>query len=298
MIISQLSFKQFSSIDYISKLPINEQLGKYNEYLENDLREALFLNLNHDNYGGGGIDITIKCTDGMDIVFLVDYTASMDGAINAIKAAIASIVSTIIAESGNNYRLGLVLFDEYKAPFYEETAYYEGTATYLGLPAGQKYTNLYDVAGTTSDRKQYITAIEVFSQNNQSTFITQLNLLNTNDFPLGYGANLPEPSDMGIDRIVNYNLAGTFRDNVSKLIILITDEPSSGNDDINNATDTAFAQTLIADCNAKGIKVLLMKETSNSYAPLETLALGTGGLVTDSFAPSAIITSLQNICVI
>ena len=251
--------------------------------------------ISHQNKGDLTTQI-ITCADGMDIVFLVDYTGSMGSAITAIKAAITSIVAAIVAESGNNYRLGLVLFDEYRIPIGGPVSNYEETATYLALPTSQKYTNLYDTVGTTNDRKQYITAMEVFSQNNESTFSTQLNLLNTDDFPIGYGVNLPEPSDMGIDRIVNYNLAGTFRDNVSKLIILITDEPSSGDDDINNATDTAFAQTLIADCNAKGIKVLLMKETSNSYAPLETLALGTGGLVTDSFTPSAIIASIENIC--
>lgn len=52
MIVSQLSFKHFSTLDYIRKLPINEQLGKYNEYLEDSLKEALLFNLNHDNYGG------------------------------------------------------------------------------------------------------------------------------------------------------------------------------------------------------------------------------------------------------
>jgi|LakMenEpi03Aug12_release.lakeMendotaPanAssembly.Ray.scaffolds.fasta_scaffold206131_1 hypothetical protein len=286
----ELSWQQFRTLDSMRNLNENQQMTHYYKYLV-ELNEWM----SHQNKGDLTTQI-ITCADGMDIVFLVDYTASMFTAINAIKAAITSIVAAIVVESGNNYRLGLVLFDEYKAPFYPETAYYEGTATYLGLPVGQKYTNVYDTVGTLEDRKQYITAMEVFSQNNESTFTTQLNLLNTDDFPLGYGADIPEPSDMGIDRIVNYNLAGTFRDNVSKLIILITDEPSSGDDDINNATDTAFAQTLIADCNAKGIKVLLMKSTSDSYAPLETLALGTGGLVTDSFTPSAIIASIENIC--
>ena len=47
---------------------------------------------------------------------------------------------------------------------------------------------------------------------------------------------------------------------------------------------------------AKGIKVLLMKPNINSVEPLETLALGTGGLVSDTFTPSAIISSIQNIC--
>ena len=289
MIVGELSWQQFKSLDSIRNLNENRQIEEYYKYLV-----SLSDSIRHQNKGRL-VDILITCADGMDVVFLVDYTGSMRDAINAIKAAIASIVSTIVAESGNNYRLGLVLFDEYN-PNLEPQARYETGSAYITLPTSQKYTNLYNPEGTTSDRKQYITAMEVFSQNNESTFTTQLNEINTSTFALGYGVNGPEPADMGIDRIVNHDIVGAFRDNVSKLVILITDQPSSGDDDINNATDVAFAQTLITDCNAKDIKVLLMKSNAGSKEPLETLALGTGGLVTDSFTPSAIITSIENIC--
>jgi hypothetical protein len=227
----------------------------------------------------------------MDVVFLVDYTSSMGAALNAIKAAIASIVSAIVAESANNYRLGLVLFDENVTDF--GTSLYSSKPAYISLPSSQKYVN----TGTNS-ADQWITAMEVLSQNNQSTFTTQLNILNTTDFPLGYGVQYPEPSDIGIDRIVNYNIAGAFRNDVSKLIILITDNPSSGTNDTNDAADFVFAQTLIANCNSKGVKVLLMKNNAGSKEPLETIALGTGGLVSPSFTPSSIISSIQNICTI
>ena len=289
MITGELTWQQFKSLDSIRNLDENRQLQHYYEYLV-ELNEWTI----HQNKGELVTQI-ITCVDGMDIVFLVDYTGSMSGAINAIKAAIASIVSTIVTESANNYRLALVLFDEYN-PNENPQARYETGSAYVALPASQKYTNLYDPAGTFSDRKQYITAMEVFSQNNQSTFTTQLNEINTSTFSLGYGVDIPEPADMGVDRIINYDLAGSFRDNVSKLIILITDATPSGNDDINNATDVAFINTLIADCNAKGIKVLLMKQSAASVAPLETLATGTGGTITPSFTAASIISSIQNIC--
>ena len=247
--------------------------------------------------GQNGDETLITCNDGMDIVFLVDYTGSMGTAINNVKTSITSIVQAIVAESANNYRLGLVLFDEYR-PSSNAAAYYEETATYAELPTSQKYTNLYNVEGTISDRKQYITAMEVFSQNNASSFTSKLNLLNTDNFPLGYGQGFPEPSDMGLDRIVNFDLAGAFRSDVAKLVILITDAPPSGDDDINNATDTSFAQALIADCIGKGVRVLLMKNDTNSKEPLETIATGTSGLISDSFAPEAIITSIEDICVV
>jgi len=291
MIIGELTWQQFKSLDSIRNLNESQQIQHYYKYLT-ELNEWI----NHQNKGELNLgEVIITCADGMDVVFLIDYTGSMRTAINAIKAAIASIVSTIVAESGDNYRLGLVLFDEY-TPSFNPQAFYETGSAYVALPASQKYTNLYDVPGELSDRKQFITAMEVFSQNNESTFTTQLNEIDTNTFALGNGAGAPEPSDMGVDRIVNYDLVGAFRNNVSKLIILITDATPSGNDDVTDATDTAFINTLITDCNAKDIKVLLMKNDSSSKEPLETLALGTGGLVTDSFTPEAIITSIENIC--
>lgn len=292
MFISELTWQQFKSLDSIRNLNENRQIEEYYKYL-------VFLSdsIKHQNKGPL-LNAVITCADGMDVVFLVDFTGSMGDAIDAIKAAIASIVDTIVTESGDNYRLGLVLFDEVDPnqppPF--NALPYINKAAYTGLPSEQKYVNIYDIAGNTDDRNQYITALQVFSDNNESSFSSQLNLLNTTNFPLGYGVGSPEPSDMGVDRIVNYDLVGAFRDNVSKLIILITDDTPSGEDDNTDATDTAFINTLVTDCNAKGIKVLLMKKDSNSVAPLETLALNTGGLVSDSFTPSAIISSIENIC--
>jgi hypothetical protein len=283
MIVGELTWQQFRSLDSIRNLNENQQIAHYHKYLV-ELNEWII----HQNKGRL-IPQAITCADGMDVVFLVDYTASMKDAINAIKAAIASIVSTIVTESGNNYRLGLVLFDEYTSG---TTSTYSSKTAYTSLPSSQKYVNT-----GLGGKYQWITAMEVFSQNNESTFTTQLTLLNnTENFPLGSGAGYPEPSDMGVDRIVNYDLVGAFGNDVSKLIVIVTDDTPSGNDDITDATDVAFIDQLVADCSTKGIKVLLMKNNSSSKEPLETLATGTGGLVSNSFTPSAIITSIENIC--
>ena len=283
MIVGELTWQQFRSLDSIRNLNENQQIAHYQKYLV-ELNDWI----SHQNKGRS-ISTEITCADGMDVVFLVDYTGTMSGAINAVKTSIASIVSTITAESANNYRLGLVLFDEYQS---DTASNYSDKAAYINLPSSQKYINT-----GLNGLYQWITAMEVFSQNNESTFTTQLNLLNnTENLPLGGGVGYPEPSDMGVDRIVNYDLVGAFRNDVSKLIVIITDDTPSGNDDITDATDVAFIDQLVADCSTKGIKVLLMKRNSTSYAPLETLALETGGLVSPSFTPSAIIASIENIC--
>lgn len=284
MIVGELTWQQFKSLDSIRNLNENKQIEEYYKYL-------VFLSdsIRHQNKGKlTSAEVTITCADGMDVVFLVDYTGSMGTAIDAIKAAISSIVDVIVTESGDNYRLGLVLFDETAS---ETVSRYSTGSAYVTLPAEQKYVNT-----GLNGRYQWITTMETLSTGNESTFTTQLNVLNSATFSLGGGVGPAEPSDMGVDRIVNYDFAGTFRDNVSKLIILITDNPPSGNDDISNATDVAFVDQLVTDCNTKGIKVLLMKPSAGSLSPLETLATGTGGLVSDSFAPSAIITSIENIC--
>ena len=285
MIIGELTWPQFKSLDSIRNLNENRQIEEYHKYLV-----SLSDWMRHQNKGPL-LNRPIKCTDGMDIVFLVDYTASMGSAINGVKASIASIVDTITAQSSNNYRLGLVLFDE-RTTLSDGYINYDTNEVYQALPEAQRYIN----ENLSIPLTQYITAMEVLSLGNQSSFITNLNYLNTVPFPIGFGVGGPEPSDMGLDRVVNYDLAGAFRDNVTKLVILITDNPSSGDDDVNNSLDTAFAQTLIADCNAKGIKVLLMKDDNAANEPLESIAIGTSGLVTPSFTPSAIITAIENIC--
>jgi hypothetical protein len=242
----------------------------------------------------GDNEVPVTCNDGMDIVFLVDYTGSMGGAINEVKNSIASIVATILNESSSNYRLGLVLFDEVSS---SSSPTYNTSQAYTTLPSSQKYINP-GLAGQFGPVTQYITAMEILSQNNQTSFINNLNLLNTSNFPLGSGLGIPEPSDMGIDRIVNFDLVGAFRENVEKLIILITDAPPSGNDDTNNQVDANFAQTILADCLGKGVKVLLMKNNSSSKEPLETVAIGSGGLVSDSFTPEAINIAIEDICIV
>jgi len=231
------------------------------------------------------------CTDGMDVVFLVDYTGSMGGAIEGIKSSILSIVNTIQIESINNYRLGLVTFDEYSNP---SMSNYSSNSEYISLPISQRKINI-----GLGNHSQWITAWEKMGTNNITTFSTQLSKLN-GIIPLGDGVGTPEPSDMGVDLISTNNylgyeyFAGTFRTGVSKLIILITDAPPSGNDDDYNLTDITFINGLIPQLYNQNIRVLLM--TTYSSTALDTLATGTNGSVTIGFSPGNIITSIQNIC--
>lgn len=226
------------------------------------------------------------CNEGMDVVFLVDYTGSMGSAVNGIKTSISNIVNTIITESNNDYRLGLVLFDEWGSG---TVSSYSSKPEYINLPSSQKYINT-----GLNGRYQWITAMEMMGPNNQTSFVNQLNLLNTTDLPLGSGYGTPEPSDMGIDLIGTQQFAGTFRTGVSKLIILITDATPSGNDDTYNSTDIAFVNSLITPLYNQNIRVLLMSSTSSNV--LNDLAVATNGLVSAGFGGAEIISAIQNIC--
>lgn len=238
-------------------------------------------------------ELQAQCDAGMDVVFLVDYTGSMGGAINGIKTSISNIVNTIVTESDNNYRLGLVIFDEDTSG--TESNYSSKTA-YTSLPPSQRYINDGGVG-----KYQWITTMEMMQTNNSSTFTSQLNLLNTVDFPLGWGAGGPEPSDIGVDLVSTSNVlgyeyfAGTFRSRVSKLVILITDITPGGDDDQYDQKDIDFVNSLIPQLASQNIRVLLM--TTASYNVLYDLAIGTNGLVSNGFTGTDIVTAIENICV-
>ena len=94
------------------------------------------------------------CSNGLDVVFLLDYTGSMGDTIATIKAGIPSTITTIQAASGtNDYRLALVLADEGAT----STPTYNTSVDYVALLANQKIINTGSSGG--SPRYQYITAV-------------------------------------------------------------------------------------------------------------------------------------------
>lgn len=230
----------------------------------------------------------VPCTDGMDVVFLVDYTGSMSGAIEGVKSSIANIASTIVTESNNNYRLGLVIFDEYMSG---TNSNYDDKIDYTSLPSSQRYINT-----GLNGYYQWITAVEMMSSNNQTSFTTQLNKINNpSTFPLGSGEGAPEPSDMGVDLVGLQNFAGSFRNNVARLVVLITDATPSGNDDTYNSTDIAFVNGLTPQLVNQGVRVLLMTTAGTNV--LYDLATGTNGVVSSGFSGADIITAIEDVCV-
>lgn len=179
-----------------------------------------------DGFAGQG-DV---CAEGMDVVFVVDYTNSMDGAISGVKTGISNLISTIDTESNSNYRLGLVLFDG-------GACRYNTSNFYTSLPANQKINDGCD---------KIITCVEKMSTvGNSTSFTNGLNSIDTADMPMGAST---EWGMTAISEVVNNGFAGSFRNGVQKLIILITDDDPQ--------QDAAYATTLKSQLDAEGFQVM------------------------------------------
>ena len=299
------------------------------------------------------------CNAGMDVVFLIDYTGSMGDEIDTIKDQLSNIVDTIVTESGGDYRLGLVFFDEQQTPF---PFTYESDPAYTSLPASQRY-----IQETNPSARQSVTALEVMSTNNADSFKLKVNemnqslsqplegtatstvtnklvdstaffelwditagatIYNTTDatsatvvsvdsnteltldadifvsgedwsygLPLGSGVGGPEPSDIGFSRIVEYDIAGIFRNDVNKMVIIYTDNLPGGDSDTYEEADADEMRRIASICNLNGIAVsvigLVTGDTYNAYQ--DTVDI-TGGVRTNNFDSTAIQQAIEDIC--
>ena len=225
---------------------------------------------------------TVTCENGMDVLFLLDYTSSMQDTIDLIKQNINIITQNISEISGGNYRLALAIFDEYTLLSninYSNSTFYNDLLT-----NGQVYIN------NGNNTKQIITLITDFSNNNLLEFETNINKIrvgSTNipeNFPLGDGNGLPEPYDLALDVCINGTpFTGTtrteflspFRNNVNKQIILITDDLPSGTNDGYGSIDVDFINgQLKNDILNKNIKLSLLSILNRTVPTSQNLNLG------------------------
>lgn len=91
---------------------------------------------------------------------------------------------------------------------------------------------------------------QTFSQNNLTAFQAALNAVT-----LGGGNALPEPTDLGIQSVLNGQL-GAFRNEAIKMIVMITDAlPSGGNDQYTVGTDDVFVSVLANQAASQGVRI-------------------------------------------
>jgi len=171
----------------------------------------------------------LTCEEGVDIVFILDATGSQQTSIDNIKTAISTdIVPAIIANFGTNYRLGLVSVKDRRL-------------------VGQA---LFDI-------------LEPMSLTNETSFLAQINTIVAEG-----GFNYPEPTDTALESVLNNtatvdrigtdlggNTIGTFRANTAKAIVLVTDNPPSGLDDLYTTSDWINSDLLASQANSQGIQI-------------------------------------------
>lgn len=198
------------------------------------------------NAGEGGV-----CAEGMDIVFVVDYTGSMGSAIDGVKTGLSSLVSTINNESGGDYRLGLVIFDGDSAssPNYALSGFYQN------LPSSQKINQPNSYTG----QNDFITCVEKMSTvGNQSSFNTALNALNagTNSSTgMVMGTN-KEVGGIAIEEVAGNAFAGQWRSGVQRLIILVTDTTPE-------MSTTYFQNTIFPIVDNNSVQVMVNSSQSS-----------------------------------
>jgi hypothetical protein len=240
------------------------------------------------------------CDAGMDVAFIIDYTGSMGSEINLIKTGMSGIINTIDTSSGsNNYRIGIVTVDEEQN---NDPPKYAGCTDYITLPASQK------IANTGIGVTQYVTAWEMFQDNNGTTANDQVQKLNGGVdgtcIQIGDGANGPEPTDMAIGQVLTGNFLNAFRANVAKYIVVITDVLPSGEDDAFGPTDYAYIGQLTSQANNQGVKVIVLGDGVNAtydnggtiVYPWRELAVNTSGSWNENEDPSTINAQLIASC--
>lgn len=238
---------------------------------------------------GSQVNMDPPCTTGLDVAFILDYTGSMGAVIDSIKGTILNIITEIENQVvDGDYRLGLVISDEYSGTTGVQ-ATYQNSGSYISLPPSQK------IVDTGVGITQYITAMELFAVNNQSTFIDQLDVLNTSNFPIGNGAQGAEPLDVALDFVVNNAFLTPFRTNVAKYVFIFTDDFPGGDDDTYDTIDDDRINTLTTDCIREGIKVFVLGEGANETV-WQNLATNTGGLYNVDFDEETIISAITNTC--
>ncbi|MBM7773406.1 hypothetical protein JOD54_003610 [Actinokineospora baliensis] len=189
----------------------------------------------------------------MDVTFVIDDTGSMGAAIANIKTGINSIISDVSTLSGGDFKLGLVSF------------------------------------------KDNVRVINDLASGNQAAVTAAVNAL-----AAGGGGNTPEASDEALNTAINNlpalgrpqvgDFNGTWRSNATKMIVLVTDAPPGGFDDVHAPVDVtnAHQRALEAQNRIKinsvyvptgGVSapiVSIMQDYANTTGGVYTLAAANG----------------------
>lgn len=209
---------------------------------------------------------TLDCSVGIDMVFVLDVTASMGSTVENLKDSISSYTAKVVEKSDNNYRFALVTVNE-------------------------------DSGGPSVIEKPVL-----FSTNNEAELLTGLNAVvvsgganppEPTDVAIGY---ILENSD---------NYVGNFRTGVVKIIVLMTDAlPSGGNDAYDDAIERPRVTALGNLAHSMGVRIFAIKTGVFAETPpveelmqiYTDLSLGIYGESPTGAVDNTIIDALDALC--
>ena len=109
-----------------------------------------------------------------------------------------------------------------------------------------------------------------------------------------------QPSGVALSRIVEHNLAGAFRNNVNKQIILYTNTNPGGDNAFHNQVNADEFLRLASICNDLGIVLNIVGPNENPNVPGTTVyndAVSiTNGVRVNSFASGSILSAIESTC--
>jgi len=193
----------------------------------------------------------------LDLVFLIDTTGSMWDDIAAAKAAAVDIVNKIDSET-NDYRIAVVSFEDFPVDPYGNASC--GDATY------------HDVLYFSSDKSQIISAIQSLT--------------------LRCGADWPEAHYSALMHCLQKSALGGWRDNVKKVIILMTDAPPHDPEPFTGYTMNDVTSAAIA-LDPAIIYPISIGWDSIARSYMETLAEETGGKVFSASNASDVVDAIM-----
>ena len=198
----------------------------------------------YSNSATGNAANTNICQDGIDAIFVIDYTSSMGTAINGVKTGIPNIINQLNSDSNGNYRVGIVIYDEYNGTSgvtfnYASSTYYQDS-----IPADQKHTNI-----GTGHTQHFVCMEKMNLVGNSTSAQAALNVLNSGNsstgMSIGAGDGGPEPGGLATYEVAANAFAGQWRADALKLIIHITDNYAGGDDDVANSADQTYFQNTL-----------------------------------------------------
>jgi len=194
----------------------------------------------------------------LDLVFLIDTTGSMWDDIDAAKAAAVDIVN-IISSQTNDYRIAVVDFEDFPYDPYGSA----GCGDYM----------YHDVLNFSSDKSAIVSAIQ--------------------GLPIRCGNDWQEAHYSALMHVLQKSAVGGWRDNVKKVVIVMTDAPPHDPEPYTGYTLNDVKNAAIA-LDPAVIYPIVIGGDSTTTAYMESLAEGTGGVVFNAANASEVVEAIMS----